>query len=171
MTRLIDFQEGLPDEWRIVNDGVMGGRSSSTLRRDEETGAAVFEGALSLENNGGFASFRADTEEGALAGAARMLVRVKGDGRRYQLRLRPGHRYTGVAYTAGFDAPAGEWTTAELAIDDFEPTFRGRRPPDAGPLDSADVGQVGIMLADRQAGPFRLEIAWIGWAGAHPRTT
>jgi NADH dehydrogenase [ubiquinone] 1 alpha subcomplex assembly factor 1 len=161
--RLIDFDAGLPDDWRIVNDGVMGGRSAGSLRPDA-AGFAVFEGALSLENNGGFASFRATIDEGALAGAGRMLVRVRGDGRRYQLRLRPGRAYTGIAYTAGFDAPADQWTTVELPVDAFEPTFRGSRPPGAGPLDPARVGQVGIMLADKQPGPFRLQIAWIGWA-------
>ena len=43
-----------PDRWTIVNDGVMGGLSRSRiLVSDERT--VVFEGRLSLENNGGFA--------------------------------------------------------------------------------------------------------------------
>jgi hypothetical protein len=41
---------------KIVNDSVMGGVSQSTLRQD--THGLFFEGQVSLENNGGFASMR-----------------------------------------------------------------------------------------------------------------
>lgn len=157
--RLIDFGAGLPDDWAIVNDGVMGGRSSSAMTWED--GAAVFAGDLSLANNGGFASVRFAVPQGALEGVARLLVRVRGDGCRYQLRLRPGRRFDGVAYKADFDTPAGEWITIGLPLDAFEPTFRGYRPRGAGPLDPSEVGQVGFMLTDKQEGPFRLEIEWI----------
>jgi len=43
------------DCW-IVNDGVMGGVSQSGLRHDPQ--GMIFEGQVSLENNGGFASMR-----------------------------------------------------------------------------------------------------------------
>ena len=42
--------------WRNVDDVVMGGVSSSSMRIEE--GVAVFKGEVSLENNGGFASVR-----------------------------------------------------------------------------------------------------------------
>ncbi|RXJ74271.1 hypothetical protein CS022_04220 [Veronia nyctiphanis] len=41
------------DTWLVVNDGVMGGRSSSAVWT--ESGILHFRGNLSLENNGGFA--------------------------------------------------------------------------------------------------------------------
>ena len=44
-------------DWIIVNDVVMGGRSSSTFKLNEE-GLGTFEGNISLENNGGFSSLR-----------------------------------------------------------------------------------------------------------------
>ncbi|MGI9473561.1 MAG: CIA30 family protein, partial [Rubripirellula sp.] len=44
-------------QWQIVNDGVMGGRSSSRVDRAGE-GLLRFSGNLSLANNGGFASMR-----------------------------------------------------------------------------------------------------------------
>ena len=45
--------------WKIVNDTVMGGRSSSHWSSNPAS-ASLFEGYLSLENNGGFASVRCD---------------------------------------------------------------------------------------------------------------
>ena len=44
-------------DWHPINDGVMGGASISQLRFDS-AGHAVFEGEVSLHNNGGFASVR-----------------------------------------------------------------------------------------------------------------
>lgn len=159
--KIIDFAASRAGDWFVVNDGVMGGRSSSLLKGDED-GVAVFEGYLSLENNGGFASVRTAVPERALAGASSVLLRVRGDGKRYQLRLRPRGRSDGVAFAASFETTAGRWTTVELPLDSFEPTFRGYRPRGVGPLDPGDVGQLGIMLTDKQEGPFRLEIDWIG---------
>lgn len=158
---LLDFRTENGGEWFAVNDGVMGGRSSSELRPTGD-GSAVFEGNLSLENGGGFASVRADVTEGALTGFSRLVIRVRGDGKRYQLRLRTSTSFDGIAYGAGFETTAGEWTTVEVLLSSFEPTYRGYRPRNAGPLDPSKVRQIGIMLTDKQEGPFRLEIAWVG---------
>lgn len=43
--------------WYIVDDVVMGGRSSGTFTLNED-GHGVFAGNVSLENNGGFSSVR-----------------------------------------------------------------------------------------------------------------
>jgi len=162
VVKLIDFEEDAAGRWFVVNDGVMGGRSSSTLRPGVP-GIAVFEGYLSLENNGGFASVRMVLGRPALAGADRLILRVRGDGKRYQLRLRPGRRVDGVAYGRSFVTEAGQWTVVELPIASFEPTFRGFRPRSVPRLDPAEVGQVGLMLTDKQEGDFRLEVDWIGF--------
>lgn len=162
--RLIDFGTPRTGEWFVVNDGVMGGVSRSTIRVGEEPGTAVFEGRLSLENNGGFASVRTPIPIGSLARARSIRMRVRGDGQRYQLRLRRGRAWDGVSFTSAFEPLAGEWEEIELPLDTFTPTFRGYRPRVA-PLDPAEVGQLGIMLTDKQVGEFALEIAWIEVVG------
>lgn len=161
MTKLFDFRSEVRAEALIVNDGVMGGRSSSRFEAARE-GYGVFSGTVSLENNGGFASFRLPLGPTVMMGATKVVLRVRGDGQRYQVRLRSGRRWDGVAFAAGFDTTAGRWSTVELPLSDFEPSFRGYRPRGVGPVDPAEVGQVGIMITDKQAGPFRLEIEWIG---------
>ena len=45
-----------PIEWVVVNDTVMGGRSSSSVQSYEDV--VSFQGVVSLKNNGGFASLR-----------------------------------------------------------------------------------------------------------------
>ena len=51
--------------WKVVNDTVMGGRSSS--RWTSNSSAFIFEGNLSLENNGGFASIRCELKNNDLS--------------------------------------------------------------------------------------------------------
>lgn len=159
--RIIDFDSDTVGNWYPVNDGVMGGRSSSSIRSSGE-GVGVFEGDLSLENNGGFASVRTEIPDGALAGLSRIVLRVRGDGKRYQVRLRMDTNFDGIAYVASFETAPNEWIKVEIPLASFEPSFRGYRPRDAEPLDASRVRQIGIMLTDKQQGRFRLEIDWIG---------
>ena len=52
--------------------------------------------------------------------------------------------------------------TVRLPVAEFRPTFRGRVVATAPPLDPARVRQVGLMIADRQAGSFSLAVRSIG---------
>ncbi len=53
-----DFShESKPGDWFVVDDGVMGGRSQGNVGLSEE-GHGIFQGTVSLENNGGFSSIR-----------------------------------------------------------------------------------------------------------------
>jgi monofunctional biosynthetic peptidoglycan transglycosylase len=146
-------------EWFPVHDGVMGGVSSGNFQSTE--GMGVFSGVLSLENNGGFASVRFLPEAADLSAFDSLVLRVRGDGRSYQLRLRDSRRFDGVAYRAEFDTRADEWIELSLPLNDFEPTFRGRRVPEAGPLDRRRIEQITLMIADKKPGPYRLEIEWV----------
>ncbi len=142
------------EPWQAINDGVMGGLSAGRMAPSEA--GLRFEGELSLENNGGFASVRRSLD-GEIAQATGVRIALRGDGRRYQFRLRQDERYDGVAWRAEFSTN-GDWQTVDLSFADFEPVFRGRRVPDAGPVIPARIRQIGFMVADRKAGPFALEI-------------
>lgn len=158
---LIDFQHAAEAErWRAINDDVMGGVSRGNLQVQD--GVGVFSGETSLENNGGSASVRREREAMDLSGAPGLLLHVRGDGRCYQLRLRTNQLFEGAAYRALFQPPTGEWQRLALPWHAFEAVFRGRRLEDAPPLDPAALRQVGLLIADRRSGPFRLEVAWIG---------
>jgi NADH dehydrogenase [ubiquinone] 1 alpha subcomplex assembly factor 1 len=143
--------------WNPINDGVMGGVSQSQLRHDPD-GHAVFLGQVSFENNGGFASVRCQPSDLGIKDVTAYLLEVYGDGKRYKLNLRTDNSFDGVNYQMQFDPPAGLWTTCSLASADFLPSWRGRPVPDAPPLDTVRVRQIGLMIADRQEGPFALAV-------------
>jgi NADH dehydrogenase [ubiquinone] 1 alpha subcomplex assembly factor 1 len=155
---LFSFTDGgVVAKWAATDDRVMGGVSRSRLRFDP-MGHAVFEGVMSLEQNGGFASVRADAPPPLLEKLTHYVLEVRGDGKRYKLSLRMSGQFSRVSYQATFSTVANEWTTVAIPLSSFEPTFRGRRVLDAPPLDAALVDQVGLMISDRQDGAFQLAI-------------
>jgi len=139
----------------VVNDGVMGGVSQSRLRYHPE--GVVFEGEVSLRNNGGFASLRGPL---AVAPATTALeLSTRGDGKRYRLLLRMDTGPGAPSYQSDFDAVALQ--THRFAATDFQATFRGRLV-DAAPLAFSRVKEFGILIADKQEGPFVLQLRHIG---------
>ena len=159
---LIDF--GKSDEkenWSIVNDVVMGGVSQSKMIMTDDS-TAIFQGNLSLENNGGFASVRTNPIDYRMAGYDGIIARVKGDGRTYQLRLITDGRFDGVSYRSEFQTTVDKWISIKLPFEGFVPTFRGRVVSDAPELTPGMIRQLGFLIADKKEGSFKLEIDWIG---------
>lgn len=155
---LYDFRDPpTVNGWAAIDDRVMGGVSRSTLRYDPQ-GHAVFEGMVSLERNGGFASVRSGTDARGKSGADCCQVEVRGARKVYKLTLITDDRFDTISYQAEFTPPGDDWQVIHLPIAPFRATFRGREVPSAPPLDPARIRQVGLMIAGRQAGSFTLDI-------------
>jgi len=140
----------LRDSW-IVNDGVMGGVSQSSLRQDIDS--MLFEGVVSLENNGGFASMRSSVR--FPQGTQLIELLAKGDGKRYKLVLRT-ELAPRVTYVADFIA-LPTWQTYRFNLSQFKSTFRGR-DVDAPALSFSDVIDFGILISNNQAGSFAIQL-------------
>ena len=157
-TPLFDFTH--PDAvkaWRAIDDRVMGGVSRSTLRHDP-AGHAVFEGTVSLERNGGFASVRSSPDERGLPGAEACLIELRVDNKQFKLSLLTDDGFDSLNYQASFAPKGTDWQTLQLPLADFRASFRGREVTGAPPLDPARISQAGLMIAARQAGAFALDI-------------
>jgi NADH dehydrogenase [ubiquinone] 1 alpha subcomplex assembly factor 1 len=158
-TTVCDFAQPTNVTWQIVNDDVMGGVSTSTFRVTNQT--AIFRGAVSLENNGGFASVRTRPATLKLAEATAFVVRVRGDGRQYKFTARMNSNFEGALYQSSFSTRKDEWQEIRLPLEKFVPTFRGRQLTGEPPLSAPKLASIGFLIADEQPGPFQLEIAWI----------
>lgn len=145
------------DTWQIVNDDVMGGVSRSTFTMSTNR-TALFCGVVSLENNGGFASVRSQPRRQDLSVFNAFSIRVRGDGRTYKFTARTETGFDSVLYQTNFTTKAGEWTEHRFAFADLTPTFRGRVLTDAPKFNAAQAASVGFLIADKQAGPFKLEV-------------
>ena len=146
------------DNWNIVNDDVMGGISTSYLSVSDEKNL-IFNGNLSLENNGGFASSRLGLSKNILAGVKSFSIKIKGDGNSYKLRLSQGNRR--ASYSANFKSINDEWIEINIPIEDFIATWRGYTYRDYPSIDSERINSLGLQISDKQEGEFKLEIKHI----------
>ncbi|MFQ3237421.1 MAG: NADH dehydrogenase [ubiquinone] 1 alpha subcomplex assembly factor 1 [Paraglaciecola sp.] len=144
------------DTWQSVNDGVMGGVSNSQLTHVDKL--AVFSGHVSLENKGGFASVNRRVSISSVSPESILCVRVMGDGKRYQLRLKQNALANSPSYGAGFSTQANIWQQFEFRLCDFKASLRGKRLTDAEPLSWSEIIQLGFLISDRQSGDFCLLI-------------
>jgi NADH dehydrogenase [ubiquinone] 1 alpha subcomplex assembly factor 1 len=138
------------DCW-IMNDGVMGGASQSALRQDAQ--GMYFEGLVSLENNGGFASMRSSVR--FPQGTQLIDLFAKGDGKRYKLVLRT-ELAPRVIYVAEFIAEP-TWQYYRFQLSQFKATFRGQ-DVQAPTLSFSDVIEFGILISNSQAGSFAIQL-------------
>ena len=158
---LFDFT-GADDakEWQAVNDGVMGGVSEGKFKITDKKTLEFF-GTLSLENNGGFASVRTKAKKFGLEKGETLVVKVRGDGREYSLNLYPNKPLIAFSYRATVQTKKDEWIEIKLPLDKFEATSFGRPVKDAGPVNPEEINALGLMLGDKKAGPFKMEVEWI----------
>jgi NADH dehydrogenase [ubiquinone] 1 alpha subcomplex assembly factor 1 len=143
-------------KWHEISDPVMGGISSSEMVAEDAVG--VFKGVVSLEHGGGFASVRSVEGHFDLSGYDGLTVRVRGDGKRYGLRLRTSEASDGVNHQADFTPALGAWLDMKLPFAAFQPVFRGRPVASQPALDPGAIKTFGLIIAGRQEGPFRLEL-------------
>ena len=144
--------------WNIVNDDVMGGISSSYLSINDENNL-IFNGNLSLKNNGGFASSRLNFNKETLTGIKSFKMRIKGDGNIYKLRLRQNNRR--ASYSCDFKSLKDKWIEIAISLEDFKPSWRGYTYSDYPDLEIEEINSMGIQISDKQEGEFNLEIKYI----------
>lgn len=156
--------------WFTVNDDVMGGRSlgGGSIRN----GALVLAGTLNTAG-GGFASVRASDKQWDLSDYDGLTLRVRGDARRYEVRIQTGERvgnrtvsYRGTFTTTPSDGTtardATQWRTVFVPFDSFVATWRGQDfSRVAGPLDPSSVRQLGLSIGDGVDAAFYVEVDWI----------
>lgn len=145
-----------PDlDWRIINDGVMGDFSKGREQTTAE-GYGRFTAQLSLKNNGGFTCVMNGIPSVRGKDADKIIIRVKGNGLRYGLRLRPQGDYDHVSYRAYFLPTPHSWQRHEFARDEFTATFRGQILNKVPSLKDQVLDKVGFLIADEQEGWFEL---------------
>ncbi len=153
---LFNFGANEP-EWGVINDGVMGGVSSSSVR--VVNGALVFSGRVRLENNGGFASNRSSTGKFDLENFDGVVLRVRGDGKKYALNISTADAGR-VLYRAGFTTRDAEWQDIKIPFSSLVPTRFGNTLS-GPPFQRGLIESFGFIIANKRAEDFKLEVDWI----------
>lgn len=152
-----DFSDkAMADQWVVINDGVMGGRSESQVVYSDE--ALLFTGNLSLENNGGFASVRAPWGDYDLSSFEEVVVECSGLGGSFMCMLEKERRWYLPYYTASF-SPNEEVQRFVLPLKDFKENSMGRmNGKTLGDRGCSDIIRIGFIKNDKVEGPFELKL-------------
>ena len=152
---IFKFESGVSTKgWRVVDDRVMGGRSQGDFEVNSE-GFGVFEGYVTTENNGGFSSLRYNFEGLKTAGFTSIVLKLKGDGKFYQFRLK-GSDNQRHSYIYSFKT-SGEPQEISIPLQDFVPSFRGYTL-DIPNFNADKIEQIAFLIGNKVKENFRLEI-------------
>lgn len=155
---IFDFAENVDlRNWKVVDDGVMGGRSAGTFGLDA-AGMGVFQGFVSLENNGGFSSVRHPFPAMPVSPADQIVIRIKGDGKDYQLRVK-NNTEIAHSYITTFST-TGDWQEISSPLKDLYPSFRGRRL-DKPNFSHDSLAEIAFLIGNKKPESFQLLIDWI----------
>jgi len=140
--------------WRIVDDVVMGGRSSGNFSLSPE-GHGLFEGKISLKNNGGFSSVRYNFDQSQIGNFSTIALKIKGDRKKYQFRIKSNNRdYYSYIYQF---STSGEWEEIQIPLKDMYPSFRGRKLNQPN-FAKDNIQEIAFLIGNKSEEQFRLLI-------------
>jgi hypothetical protein len=152
---IVSFKENPTiKNWTVVDDVVMGGRSNGKFELTND-GLGKFHGQVSLENNGGFSSLRYDMEELIINPKSKVQILLKGDGKKYQFRVKANKRDY-YSYIIAFKT-TGDWQTIEFSLSELYPTFRGRKL-DLPKFDKNTIEEIRFLIGNKKAQEFQFLI-------------
>ncbi|SDW54454.1 CIA30 family protein [Flavobacterium degerlachei] len=140
--------------WKIVDDAVMGGESSGTFKLSPD-GHGVFEGSVSLENNGGFSMVRYPFDKIKVNKDNKIILKLRGDGKKYQLRIKDNSSNY-YWYISAF-ATSGAWQEIEIPLKDMYPSFRGKKM-DLPDFSQNHIEEIAFLIGNKKSEKFKLII-------------
>lgn len=154
---LFDFTNDDPKQnWIVVNDNVMGGRSEGGFSSKKKH--LIFSGNTNT-NGGGFSSIRTKPSDFDLGDKTGLHIRYKGDGRTYKLGVRLEGK--SVSYRSNFTSGNG-WQEVKIPFDEMDVSWRGRPlSKEEHPLIKSKIRSIEFMIYDKQDGPFKLQVDWV----------
>ena len=140
--------------WKIVNDTVMGGISKSKFYLNLN-GEGTFEGEVSLANNGGFCAVKYVFEPIKLVGTTHFSIRIKGDGNTYQFRVKSNNNDS-HSYVFPFKTDTN-WQTIKIPFSKLYPVFRGQTL-DLPNFEGIIVSEITFLIGNKKEESFQLLI-------------
>ena len=142
--------------WSIINDTVMGGKSQASVLVNDNS--VFVQGTLSLENNGGFSSYRSPIGNYDLSKYSYMDIRLNTHGRTFGIMLETSRIFYKPHYKTNINT-GSDWNTITIPLNDFL-EYRLGNPTGSkiSVKELQNIIRIGCILLDKQEGPFQLEI-------------
>jgi len=155
MNLIFNFsQSSKMNDWKVVNDDVMGGISRASFDLNTE-GDAEFKGTVSTANNGGFASVRYRFKAKDITKKKTITIRLKGDSKPYQFRVK-SKAADYYSYITTFST-IGDWETIQINLKDLYPSFRGNKLNEEN-FNGSSIEEISFLIANKKDETFKLII-------------
>ncbi|ADV50802.1 NADH:ubiquinone oxidoreductase complex I intermediate-associated protein 30 [Cellulophaga algicola DSM 14237] len=143
--------------WSVIDDVVMGGKSSGKFYQNKE-GKGIFDGHVSLEDNGGFSSLRYQFEALDTSSYSKITITIKGDGKSYKLRFKT-KQSDSHSYITHFNT-SKKWETLSFSLAEMTPIFRGRKLDLPNYKDNT-IEEIAFIIGNKKEEDFMLELGAI----------
>jgi hypothetical protein len=148
--------------WRVIVDGVMGGKSTGTATFTENS--VLFTGSISLENNGGFSSYRMPFGTYNLSSFNTVEIRYRSTGGEFGIMLERSQRFYYPYHNALLPNTNGNWQTQSFELTDFDEILLANKTgKKLSPEDLDKIIRIGFMKLDKREGPFTLEVDYLSF--------
>ena len=132
-------------DWKIINDDVMGGVSSSEYSINKNN--VEFTGFTSLDNSGGFASIRGILNKNLTSHLRQIKISHEKDDRDYEIILKSKKNNYSYRHLL---------KTEFINLSDFEASYRGSKIVNYQSIIASDIESIGIILADGKQSDFKI---------------
>ena len=146
MKSIYDFNSNSKSDWKVIDDGVMGGLSQGKMTINED-GHGVFSGHVSLENNGGFSSVMHQLYNFKVGNAKKIVLKIKGDKKAYQFRLKANNS-DAHSFIQTFETN-GDWQEIKIPLNSFYASYRGRKL-DMPNFSSDQLAEIRFLIAKKR---------------------
>lgn len=149
-------------QWRAINDTVMGGRSEGKVSFNQNS--LSFEGRISFDNNGGFASVRGPFKESDLSKYTQVEIRYKTTGQAVALTLENYRPFYMPYYKKTIPNSEGKWQTITLSLMEFKAYRLGETTGDLLSKEVLkEIIRIGFINGEKKEGAFSLEVDYISF--------
>jgi len=158
---LIDFGSSTGGQyWSVTNDGVMGGLSKGRAYLTDSS--VVFQGEVSLENNGGFSSLRSPYERFQLSNFKEVELKFRSSGLPFSITFSKSRRFWIPNYKHFLITEDEEWSILKFSLSDLKEYRLG--DPTYDRISRSDIENIiGISFFNegKKEGKFSLEVDYI----------
>lgn len=147
-------------QWVVINDGVMGGLSKGVTVFNENS--VIFKGVISLENNGGFTSFKSAYQSWNLSEYTTVKIRYKLRGAACAFSLENNKKYYEPNYKTKLAPTNNEWKLLNVNLTNFLEYEMGKQT--GSKLQKKwlkEIIRIGFITAEKAAKDFQLEVDYI----------
>ncbi len=148
------------DDWYVVVDGVMGGKSQGSIKYTETS--IVFSGNVSLENNGGFTSIRTKEHNFDLSKYSTVIIKYKSTGQDFSFYLNRYRKHYEPKFRIDLPITNNHWEEVVVPLKHFKIVKLGKEIEGIiTQNDFESIIKLGFISNTKAATEFSLELDYV----------